>query len=175
MQFALGAAQLSQEIGVVLGGRLGVLRAGDQVGGARDVEVDGPALAEAAIERGGALVDQIPEPGDLRRRGVQLLLGVVRRGLRLLQAVLGAVVLLGKRVELPAVRVDLVLQRLRLRLLVVDGVGVGTTTAARDQRDERDDERERGDPPCVPGAERTDGSIRRGRCGWCVQSEESGR
>jgi hypothetical protein len=173
MQCALGAAQLSQEIGVVLGGRLGVLRAGDQVRGARDVEVDGAALAQAAIQRGGALVDQVPETSDLRRGGIQLLLGVGGCGLRLLQAVLGAVVLLGQRVELSAVGVDLVLERLRLGPLVVDRVGVGTT--ARDQRDERDDERERGDPPCVPGAERTDGSIRRGRCGWCVQSEESER
>jgi hypothetical protein len=84
-------------------------------------------------------------------------------GLRLLEAVLGAVVPLGEGVELGAVGVDLLLQRLRLRPLVVDGVAVGAT--GRDQRDEGDDERERGDPGGVPGAARTDGRDWRGLCG----------
>ena len=115
------------------------------------------------VQRRGTLLDLLAQLRDLGLGRVELLLGFVRRRLRLLEAVLGAVVLLGQRVELGAVGVDLVLERLRLSLLVVDGVGVGA--AARDQRDERDDERERGDPPCVPGAERADGSVRRGRCG----------
>jgi hypothetical protein len=109
------------------------------------------------------LLDLLAELGDLGLGRVELLLGCVRRRLRLLEAVLGAVVLLGQRVELDAVGVDLVLERVRLRPLVVDRVGVGAT--AREQRDECDDERERGDPPCVPGAERADGSVRRGLCG----------
>ena len=163
VQRALGAAQLLHQVDVVLGGRLRVLRAGDQPRRARDVEVDGTALPYAAVQGRGPLLDLLAELRDPGLGRVVLLLGVVRRRLRLLEAVLRAVVSLGQRVELGAVGVDLVLERLRLSLLVVDGVCVGA--AARDQRDERDDERERGEPPCVPGAERADGSVRRGRCG----------
>jgi hypothetical protein len=163
VQRAFGAAQLLHQVDVVLGGRLRILRAGDQPRRARDVEVDGTALPYAAVQGRGTLLDLLAELRDLGLGGVELLLGFVRRRLRLLEAVLGAVVLLGQRVELGAIGVDLVLERVRLRPLVVNGVGVGAT--AGDQRDERDDERERGDPPCVPGAERAGGSIRRGRCG----------
>jgi hypothetical protein len=163
VQRALRAAQLLHQVDVALGGRLRILRAGDQPRRARDVEVDGTALAYTAVQGRSPLLDLLAELRDLGLGRVELLLGVVRRRLRLLEAVLGAVVLLGQRVELGAVGIDLVLERARLGLLVVDGVGVGA--AARDQRDEGDDERERGDPPCVPGAERADGSVRRGRCG----------
>jgi hypothetical protein len=146
----------------VLGGQRPVLRAGDERVRARDVERRG-ALAGTAVELGAALVDQGPEPGDLGRRGIELLLGLGGLGLGLLEAVLGAVVPLRQRVELSAVGVDLALQLLRLRPLVVDGIGVGAT--GRDQRDERDDERERGDPGGVPGAARADGRGWRGLCG----------
>jgi hypothetical protein len=90
-------------------------------------------------------------------------LGLGGCGLRLLEAVLGAVVPLRQGVELGAVGVDLALQLLRLGPLVVDRIAV--RAAGRDQRDERDDERERGDPRGVPGAGRADGRVWRGLCG----------
>ncbi len=90
-------------------------------------------------------------------------MGLGDGGLRLLEAVLGAVVPLGQGVEPGAIGVDLALQLLRLRPLVVDGIAVGTT--GRDQRDEGDDERERGEPGGVPGAGRADGRVWRGLCG----------
>jgi hypothetical protein len=121
-------------------------------------------VAEAAVQSRAALVDQGPEAGDLGRRGVQLLLGLCGCGLRLLEAVLGAVVPLRQGAELDAVGVDLALQLLRLCPLVVDGIAMGATD--RDQRDERDDERERGNPRGVPGAGRADGRVWRGLCGW---------
>jgi len=133
--------QILQELGVALGGDGRVLRLLDELAPARRVEGE-RSLADAAVVGGGALVEQPLEARDFGLRVCDLLLGLGDGSLRLLQPVLRPVVLLREGADLSAVGVDLVLERLRLRLLVVDRVGVGAT--ARDQRDERHDEDERG-------------------------------
>ena len=124
-QVLLGSGELVEQVGVAAGLLRGVVAPREQVLGVAVVErVERATLHGTLVDGRGAQCDQALDASDLGAGLVDPGLRGVDGRLRLVEAELGAVELLGELTDPLTVRLDLVLQRGRFGALVVDRRGL---------------------------------------------------